>query len=58
MIVDDQSSYPNYNMQAAGKLGKINVNVLFMLYQVSLRKQRIEKSNFDSFKDIMLAHES
>ena len=47
---------PHYNMQAAGKLGKINVNVLWMLNQVAFRLA--EETNFENFKETMLAHES
>ena len=47
---------PNYNMQAAGKIGKINLNVLWMIYQVPFNV--VEETNFENFKEAMLKHES
>ena len=43
-------------MQAAGKLGKINANVMFIIHQPVFFT--IEKKNYHDFKKVMLAHES
>ena len=51
-----EHSYVNYNMQAAVKLGKKNVNLLFVLYQVA--NKVIETANFAQFQEVMVTHQS
>ena len=49
-----QQSDVDYNMQAAVKLGKSNVNLLFVLFQVGNKIS--ETANFAQFQDIMITH--
>ena len=53
--ISDQSGV-NYNLQAAMKLGKSNVNMLFVLFQVGNKIH--ETANFAQFQEVMVMHQS
>ena len=51
-----EESHVNYNMQAAAKLGKSNVNLLFVLFHVP--NKIVETANFAQFQEVMVSHQS